>query len=182
MLGLRGRCGGTRSKCNQPHPPCPLRISRILAHLGTAGPRLSWSHWGPRAPRTVRRDGGMQSHGALLVMVDEQLDQWQSSASELKCGRLCMLADWSLALRGGPTCSASRMPKALSPCCSLALTSRFGIGTVALAEGLDDAASPAPSASTLYPRVDYGMTTVICRTIVKRAYAPEPLTLDHALE
>lgn len=72
----------------------------------------------------------MQSHGALLVMVDEQLDQWQSSASELKCGRLCILLDWSLALHGGPTCSASRMPKALSPCRSLALTSRFGISGI----------------------------------------------------
>lgn len=45
------------------------------------------------------------------MVVDEQLDQWQSTASELKCGRLCMLADWSLALQSGPTPSASSMPK-----------------------------------------------------------------------
>lgn len=149
MLGLPGRCGGTRSRCNQPHPPCPLRISGILAHLGTAGPRLSWSHWGPRAPRTVRRGGGMQSHGALLVMVDEQLDQWQSSASELKCGRLCVLADWSLALHGGSTCSASRMPKAPVPLLLLGPL-HLDSASVAFAEGLDDAAGPAPSASTQY--------------------------------
>lgn len=53
----------------------------------------------------------MQSRGALLVMEVEQLDQWQSSASELKCGRLSMLADWSLALQSGPTCSAPVCPE-----------------------------------------------------------------------
>lgn len=51
--------------------------------------------------------GGMQSQSDLVVMADKQLDQWQSSASELKCGRLCMLADWSLALQSGPTSSVS---------------------------------------------------------------------------
>lgn len=170
----------------QPTPPTmPIthrgRTSVILAHLGTAGPGLQWSHWGPRGPRTVRRDGGMQSHGALLVMVDKQLDQWQSSASELKCGRLCMLADWSLALHGGPTCSASRMPKALSPCRSLALT-HLDSASVAFAEGLDDAARPAPSAPTVYPpgrqwHDDCHMSND--REESTRAWM---LTLGHALE
>lgn len=77
MLGPLGARGGTRCNCNQPHPPCPLRTSGILAHLGTAGPGLSRSHWGRRGPRMVRREGGMQSHGALLVMLDKQLDQLQ---------------------------------------------------------------------------------------------------------
>lgn len=96
-------------------------------------------------PRTVRRDGGMQSHGALLVMVDRQLDQSQSTASELKCGRLWMLCDWSLALHGGPTCSASVCPKPSSPVAPW--PAHLDSASVASAEGFGHDACPAPSAS-----------------------------------
>lgn len=81
-----------------------------------------------------RWDGGMQSQGDLLVMCGEQLDQWQSSASELKCGRLCMLADWSLALQCGPPRSVSVRPRPCHPCCFLALTSRFDMSRCATSQ------------------------------------------------
>lgn len=84
-----------------------------------------------------------------------------------------MLADWSLALQGGPTCSASRMPKALSPCCSLDSAS------VAPADGLDDAASSSVRVY-LCPRADHGTTAATCRTMAESTHALErwPFTMS----
>lgn len=89
------------------------------------------------------------------MVVDEQLDQWQSTASELKCGRLCMLADWSLALQSGPTPSASVPRYAQRPCSPVApWPSHLDSASVASAQRLDHDLCPQAGHSMITSTVE----------------------------
>lgn len=162
MLGPLGAAVGQGTTATNPthHAHCAPHAFWPISVQQVQGSQAACSRIGGHAgPRTVRRVGGMQSRGALLVMEVEQLGQWQSSTSELKCGRLSMLADWSLALRSGPTCSASICPK---PCSFVSLLgpSHLDSASVAFAEGqLDHDACPALFEPVCKPRADHGMIT-----------------------
>lgn len=89
----------------------------------------------------------MQSHGALLVMVDEQWINGSRVHRNLNAGGyVCwLIGPWRCTVGQHALCPVC--PKPCPPVAPWPL--HLDSALVAFAEGLDDAARPAPSASTL---------------------------------